>query len=277
MRVLVIGDVIDDIIVVPQGEIRTNTDTKAQINQTLGGSAGNIASWAAKAGVEPTFLGAVNSRDVNRVSEQFSHYKVETSLQSSSLETGKLVSIVEGSNRTMLTDRGANRELNFDEITKDFLSQFHFVFLSGYCLFDRSVRQVKEFITRISDSGSVMFLDPGSAGFIRDFGIEDFKQIVSMVDYFLPNEDEFELVGAVAKHTLVTKGANGVDYYLAKDKVESFAVAELEAKDPTGAGDAFSGTVLAKLALGQTIQQATSAGIASAAEAVMTIGARPQL
>jgi hypothetical protein len=49
-RVLVIGDVIDDIIVVPEGQVRANTDTNAQITQSLGGSASNMASWASHEG-----------------------------------------------------------------------------------------------------------------------------------------------------------------------------------------------------------------------------------
>ena len=79
--VLVIGDVIDDIIVVPKEPIRTNTDTDSTITQTLGGSASNIASWAASLGADVTFVGCVNSKDEFRVTEQFASYKVKTILQ----------------------------------------------------------------------------------------------------------------------------------------------------------------------------------------------------
>ena len=72
-------------------------------------------------------------------------------------------------------------------------------------------------------------------------------------------------------------GDAGVDLYEDGKIAESFAVQKLEAIDPTGAGDSFSGAVLASLSKGEDLQTAISAGISSAAQAVMTIGARPQL
>jgi sugar/nucleoside kinase (ribokinase family) len=80
-RVLVIGDVIDDIIVVPTEAIRAKTDTVASIATTLGGSACNMASWAATHGAEVTFIGCVGAKDENRIKEQFEKYNVHTELQ----------------------------------------------------------------------------------------------------------------------------------------------------------------------------------------------------
>ena len=107
-KVLVIGDLIDDIIVVPSGPIRANTDTNASIKQTLGGSASNMASWAAHEGADVTFIGCVGSSDEQRVSNEFESFGVHTQLQTSSLPTGSIVVLVEGASRSMLTDRGAN-------------------------------------------------------------------------------------------------------------------------------------------------------------------------
>ena len=73
-KLLVIGDVIDDIIVVPEHAIRPNTDTNARIEKTLGGSAANVAAWAASSGVSVNFLGCVGRDDLARgiqVSESF--------------------------------------------------------------------------------------------------------------------------------------------------------------------------------------------------------------
>ena len=53
-KVLVIGDVIDDIVVRPLGLIRTDTDTKSDIQITSGGSAANFACWLASFGVSVT-------------------------------------------------------------------------------------------------------------------------------------------------------------------------------------------------------------------------------
>ncbi|MEY3317244.1 MAG: hypothetical protein RLZZ503_446, partial [Actinomycetota bacterium] len=207
-RVLVIGDVIDDIIVVPEGQVRANTDTNAQITQTLGGSASNMASWASHEGAEVTFIGCVGSADKDRVTKEFESFGVHTQLQTSeTLKTGSLVVLVEGASRSMLTDRGANKELSLEELTIEYLSDFSYVFLSGYTLFGRSEAEIKNFIFRVQDAGALLAIDPGSTGYIKDFGVEEFKSCVNGVDILLPNEEEFALLSSEPSHiTIVTKG-----------------------------------------------------------------------
>jgi len=276
-RVLVIGDVIDDIIVVPTGPIRANTDTNASIRQTLGGSASNMASWAAHEGADVTFIGCVGSSDEQRVSKEFESFGVHTELQTSSLPTGSLVVLVEGASRSMLTDRGANKELSLESLTIEYLSDFSYVFLSGYTLFGRSEAEIKNFIFRVQDAGALLAIDPGSTGYIKDFGVEEFKAAINGVDILLPNEEEFELLTTEGSHiTIVTKGSDGVDLYIEGIKTKSFDAVEVEAVDPTGAGDAFAGALIANLAKGEELHSAIAIATKTAARAVTTIGARPQ-
>ena len=278
-RVLVIGDVIDDIIVVPEGQVRANTDTNAQITQTLGGSASNMASWASHEGAEVTFIGCVGSSDKDRVTKEFESFGVHTQLQTSeTLKTGSLVVLVEGASRSMLTDRGANKELSLEELTIDYLSDFSYVYLSGYTLFGRSEAEIKNFIFRVQDAGALLAIDPGSSGYIKDFGVEEFKACVDGVDIFLPNEEEFELLSSEPSHiTIVTKGSNGVDLYVEGIKTNSFEAEKVTAIDPTGAGDAFAGSLIANLSKGVELHSAIENATKTAAKAVTTIGARPQL
>jgi len=277
-RVLVIGDVIDDIIVVPDGAIRPNTDTNASITQTLGGSAGNIASWASHAGAHVTFIGCVASSDEQRVTKEFETFGVHVELQTSDTKpTGSLVVLVDGDSRSMLTDRGANKELSLEALTIDYLSDYSYVFLSGYTLFGRSEAEIKNFIFRVQDSGALLAIDPGSTGYIKDFGVEEFKRAVNGVDIIVPNKEEFELLATETSHiTIVTKGSNGVDLYIEGIKTNSFDSPVVEAIDPTGAGDAFAGSLIAYLAQGEELNQAIAKATKTAATAVTTIGARPQ-
>ena len=278
-RVLVIGDVIDDIIVVPEGQVRANTDTNAQITQTLGGSASNMASWASHEGAEVTFIGCVGSADEDRVTKEFESFGVHTQLQTSeTLKTGSLVVLVEGASRSMLTDRGANKELSLEELTIDYLSDFSYVFLSGYTLFGRSEAEIKNFIFRVQDAGALLAIDPGSSGYIEDFGVEEFNSCVNGVDILLPNEEEFELLSSEPSHiTIVTKGSHGVDLYIEGIKTNSFEAEKVDAIDPTGAGDAFAGSLIANLSKGVELHSAIENATKTAAKAVTTIGARPQL
>jgi len=278
-RVLVIGDVIDDIIVVPDGAIRPNTDTNASITQTLGGSAGNMASWASHAGADVTFIGCVASSDEQRVTKEFEAFGVYAQLQTSQTKpTGSLVVLVDGDSRSMLTDRGANKELSIEALTIEYLSDFSYVFLSGYTLFGRSEAEIKNFIFRVQDAGALLAIDPGSTGYIKDFGVEKFKRAVTGVDILLPNEEEFDLLTTQTAHiTIVTKGSRGVDLYIEGIKTNSFEAPKVEAIDPTGAGDAFAGSLIAYLAQGEELNQAIAKATTTAASAVTTIGARPQL
>jgi sugar/nucleoside kinase (ribokinase family) len=275
-RVLVIGDVIDDIIVVPEGQVRVNTDTNALITQTLGGSAGNMASWASAEGAEVTFIGCVGVNDKERVAKEFESFGVHTELQTSSLPTGSLVVLVEGASRSMLTDRGANKELSLESLTIDYLSDFSYVFLSGYTLFGRPEAEIKNFIFRVQDAGALLAIDPGSTGYINDFGIEEFKAAINGVDILLPNEEEFELLATEGSHiTIVTKGSDGVDLYIEGIQTNSFDAVEVQAVDPTGAGDAFAGSLIANLAKGEELSSAITIAIKTSAQAVTSIGARP--
>ena len=276
-KLLVIGDVIDDIIVVPQGQLRTNTDTAATIVQTLGGSASNVASWAANQGADVTFVGCVSSNDIERVTKEFERYGVKCDLQRSELNTGSLVVIVENQNRTMLTDRGANQDLNFDDLTQHKLSSYRYVYLSGYSIFNKTPEQVQSLITKVHDSGALIVVDPGSTGFIKDYGISKFKDAILGVDFLLPNEEEFQVLGSIVKTTLVTKASAGVDLYVDGVLVESFSAPVVDSIDPTGAGDSFAGGALAALVKGLELRNAITAGINCAAMAVTTFGARPKL
>ncbi len=277
-RVLVIGDVIDDIIVVPEGAVRANTDTNALITQTLGGSASNMASWAAYEGAEVTFIGCVGSADKERVTQEFESFCVHTQLQTSeNKSTGSLVVLVEGASRSMLTDRGANKDLSLEELTIDYLSDFSYVYLSGYTLFGRSEAEIKNFIFRVQDAGALLAIDPGSTGYIKDFGVELFKSSVNGVDILLPNEEEFEQLSTECSHiTIVTKGSNGVDLYIEGIKTNTFEAEIVTAIDPTGAGDAFAGSLIANLSKGVELNSAIANATKTAAKAVTTIGARPR-
>ena len=276
-NVLVIGDVIDDIIVVPKEQIRVNTDTDSSIQQTLGGSASNIACWAASLGADVTFLGCVNIKDELRVTEQFASYKVKTILQLSEKPTGSLVVLVEGENRSMLTDRGANKELDIKSLNYIFFTNFDYVFISGYTFFGRDVIEIKDLIYEAQYGGAMVLIDPGSSGYIKDFGLEDFKNAIYASDILIPNKEEFELLGAtLSQITVVKNGSAGVDVYAEGIKMQTYPSEKVEAVDPTGAGDAFAGGLVATLANEQPLDQAIKAGISTAAKAVQTIGARPQ-
>jgi sugar/nucleoside kinase (ribokinase family) len=281
-KILVIGDVIEDVIVIPESEIRPNTDTKSTIHKSMGGQAANVASWLAYLGVQTRFVGCVGLTDVRKLDSELGQHGVETALQSSTKATGSLVVLVQGQSRSMLTDRGANLDLNLKEIDP---TGFSAVYLSGYSLLGRDLEEIRDFATRVRQAGALLAMDPGSYGFIQDHGVEQFKKLISEADLVFPNLEEDELLGLAGKIALnvVTKGDNGVEATWADGrsiKVESLAT---ESKDPTGAGDAFCAGFLARLVSepnfqdlqSESVKRALESGVNAGAKAVQLVGARP--
>jgi sugar/nucleoside kinase (ribokinase family) len=283
-KILVIGDVIEDLIVIPEETIRPNTDTKAQIQKSMGGQAANVAAWIAHNGAAVSFVGCVGSADVVKLEQELTTQGIKSSLQSSSKPTGSLVVLVDGQSRSMLTDRGANHDLDLAMIDP---AGFGVVYVSGYSLLGRSLEEVSSFASKVKAAGALLAIDPGSYGFIKDHGVDDFRELIGLADISFPNQEEQDLLELSGKVRLnvVTSGHLGAKAYT--DNGELIEVASIGSKlvDPTGAGDAFCGGFLAQLVKEPGFQALSSGVVASAlragadagSKAVGIMGARPEV
>lgn len=281
-KILVIGDVIEDVIVIPESEIRPNTDTKSAIHKSMGGQAANVASWLAFLGVQTRFVGCVSLTDVRKLDAELEQNGIESALQSSAKPTGSLVVLVQGESRSMLTDRGANLDLNLRAIDP---TGFAAVYLSGYSLLGRGLDEIKHFAARVRQAGALLAIDPGSYGFIEDHGVEQFKKLISEADLIFPNLEEDQLLGLTGAVALnvVTKGQNGAQAHWANGQSVEASGLEVESIDPTGAGDAFCAGFLARLVAGESfdelgpelVQMALKSGVEAGSKAVQLVGARP--
>ncbi len=281
-KILVIGDVIEDVIVIPESEIRPNTDTKSAIHKSMGGQAANVASWLAFFGVQTRFVGCVGLTDVRKLEAELDQIGIEAALQSSAKPTGSLVVLVQGASRSMLTDRGANLDLNLRAIDP---TGFAAVYLSGYSLFGRALGEIKDFAARVEQAGAILAIDPGSYGFIEDHGLEAFKELISEADLIFPNLEEDQLLGLSGSVALsvVTKGQNGAEAHWANGQSVEIAGLATESIDPTGAGDAFCAGFLASLIASERfkdlspeiVQEALKSGVEAGSKAVSLVGARP--
>ena len=281
-KILVIGDVIEDVIVIPESEIRPNTDTNSAIHKSMGGQAANVASWLAFLGIQTRFVGCVGLTDVRKLEAELDQIGIEAALQSSAKPTGSLVVLVQGASRSMLTDRGANLDLNLRSIDP---TGFAGVYLSGYSLFGRALGEIKDFAARVKQAGALLAIDPGSYGYIKDHGMDEFKELISEADMIFPNLEEDQLLGlsGVVALNVVTKGQNGAEAHWANGQSVEVAGLATESIDPTGAGDAFCAGFLASLVAGEgfqdlapeMVQMALKSGVEAGSKAVQLVGARP--
>jgi sugar/nucleoside kinase (ribokinase family) len=284
-RVLVIGDVIDDILVTPDGAIRIDTDTLSQIVSSPGGSGANFAAWLASLGIEVDFVGRVGAADVKRHSEALVKMGVTPHLQGDETkETGKIIVLVQGDSRSFLTDRGANQNLDVAAIDKELLADA--LYISGYSVFDADPAALGSLIKAANKKGIVM-CDPGSAGFIQDHGVTKFLNSIQGVNLLVPSLQEGKvLAGELAPELIgdslsrnfdrvvLTMGSKGS---IGFEEGKRFLVepTKVAAVDPTGAGDAFAAKLLAELLSGKTLAQAQIQASEFAALATTKPGGRP--
>ncbi len=289
-RALVVGDVIDDIIVVPRGPIRTDTDTSASITRHPGGSACNTAAWLGWLGAPVDLVGRVGSGDAERHASALRASGVDAHLgEDATLPTGTIVIVVDGETRTMLTDRGANATLPPTAVTDALLAEAAVVHLTGYSLFDAfSLDDLAALVERAHAHGVIVTFDPGSTGFIADYGLERFRTALDGVDVLLPNLDEGRMLSgeheraAVAESLLthcpavvITGGSSSVLVARRGEQAVEVAVEARRAVDPTGAGDAFTAGLIDALLQGSSVVDAAVAGVRCAGVAVTQAGGRP--
>lgn len=289
-RALVVGDVIDDIIVVPRGPIRTDTDTSASITRHPGGSACNTAAWLGWLGAPVDLVGRVGAGDADRHASALRASGVEPYLdEDPTLPTGTIVIVVDGETRTMLTDRGANATLPPSAVTDALLNEAAVLHLTGYSLFDAfSLDDVAALVERAHAHGAIVTFDPGSTGFIADFGVERFRTALAGIDILLPNLDEGRMLadchdrGEVVEALLhycpavvITGGAGSVLVARRGEPVVEVPVQAQQAVDPTGAGDAFTAGLIDSMLRDATVADAAAAGVRCAGVAVVQAGGRP--
>ena len=282
-RFLVVGDVFDDVLVVLDQPIRVDTDTAASIRQVPGGSAANTAAWLAALGQRVAFAGAVGADDVIRVAAALPG--VEARLVATPEPTGAIVVLVEGQHRSMLTSRGANAELDLAAIDLDGFDVLH---LTGHPLLQSSDggAAFSALIARAKAAGLIVSLDPGSAGFLADFGAERFLAAIDGVDVLLPGLDEAKLLTGLDDPTQIVRALpfdtvvlklGGAGAVVGGSDFEPTAVPAVQTTvvDPTGAGDAFAAAFLAAWIVDRDAVAGARAASAVAARAVASAGGRP--
>ena len=289
-RIIAFGDIVDDIVVVPHGAIRADTDTTSTIRPRPGGSAANTAAWLGALGAPVDFVGSAGAADVERHAALLRAHGVEPHLTPHpELPTSTIVIVVDGEHRTMLTERGANAALAQEQVTDKLLAAAGVLHVTGYTLFDGPrAAGVQRLIARAHAAGVTVALNPGSAGYIADFGVDAFLAGIAGVDILLANAAEGALLtgaeqpGDIAQllaesHGLavLTRGAAPVVVAARGGIPVEVRVPAVQVVDPTGAGDAMAAGFLHGWLRGGDPVRAAEDGIRLAAQAVTRVGGRP--
>jgi sugar/nucleoside kinase (ribokinase family) len=289
-RVVVVGDLVNDIVATPRGEVRPDTDTTSSIRPRPGGSAANTAAWLGSLGVPTDFVGAAGSQDAESHRRILAEHGVTAHLQIEyGVPTGTIVIIVQGESRTMLTERGANALLDTERVTDDLLGSARMLHLSAYSFLDGfGLPGARELVARARAAGVPVAVNPGSAGYIADFGPERFLEAVEGADILFPNvaegrlltgeSDPERILGALGERfpiVVLTRGSAGASGRVRGGATVSVPAPSVRLVDPTGAGDAFAAGFLQRWLVDEALEPALETGAHVAARAVLAIGGRP--
>lgn len=278
--VVVVGDVMLDVSV-DAGQLARGGDVHGRVSARPGGAGANAAVWAASAGARTRLVGRVGDDLAGRLlREAVEERGVDAALAvDPEAPTGTLLAVREAGERSMVADRGANARLAEEDLPETI--EAGAVLVSGYLVFHPGSRPAAEAAIDRARANHVA-VDAASWPLIRDLGPARFFQAVRGATLLLANEAEADaLTGLAAEEAAVAlaeragsaavkRGAGGA-VLATRDGVIRMPSPRAEAIDPTGAGDAFDGVLLASLAAGaspeEAVGRACDAGARAAASA----------
>jgi sugar/nucleoside kinase (ribokinase family) len=288
LRILVIGDVMTDVIVRPEGPLARGSDRRASITFRPGGSAANQAAWLASFGVSVDFVARVGSADVESETARLKAIGVTPHLIGDpNRETGRLIALIDADGeRSFLTDRGANEVLEARDIPDALVEGAALIHLSGYSFFAPSPRAaVLDAMRRAGEKP--ISVDPASAEFLREVGSNKFLAWTEGASILFPNEEEAAILsGSTDRETqcarlaadyplvVVKRGAAGAEAVDGARRWRAQAP-PIRAVDTTGAGDAFVAAFLSQRLSGADIQPALERAVAAGAAASTIVGGQP--
>ncbi len=289
-KILCIGDIMLDVVVLLNRPIVEGLETRAQISTQGGGAAANVATWLAH-NKTPSYL-------VTRIGDdsagqtliaELNKYGVEHSSQViANKGTGVVVVIVgrEGE-RTMFPDSGANAGLGLSDLPD--LSQFSAVYLSAYALINSQSREgVLQIVEAVKAAGLPIILDPATVGVLMEVGVSTANDWLQFVDTIILNEEESHFltgkenpVDAAAqllnqvKTVVIKRGSNGALGQTRNGQLIQVQAKKTTVVNTTGAGDAFAAGFISIWGNNGELIDALESGAELAAKCVALVGARP--
>jgi sugar/nucleoside kinase (ribokinase family) len=257
-----IGDLVLDVLVLPDRPLASDSDTPATIRLAAGGQAANVAAWASALGASSRLIckrGADPSSEL--AAAELRVYGVEICGPVVPDRAGVVVSIRDQpSGRTMASDRGVSSLLDTTELQPSWVASCEVLHVSGYCLMAEPMAEAAIYAASHARRVTV---DLASARDIELLGAQTFTSRLEALgpDLAFATEAERAAVPGFETSWVIKLGARGASF------PEGFYPAPVVAAiDSTGAGDA--------LAAGYLVGGPELA-IAAATHSVGLVGAMP--
>lgn len=285
MDVLTVGDVMIDVRVDSEG-LEEGGDVHGRVLVRPGGSAANAAVWAAETGARARVHGRIGADIAGALlRDELMARGVEPALVvDRAAETGTMLVVHEPRERSMVADRGAGGRLAPDDLPERL--EAGAVLVSGYSvLFEPTSPAGAAALARAR--ARFVAVDGASWPMLRTFGIERFFEICGPATMLLVNEREAEVLSGRRGEDSVDELARRFPIVCVKlgdeGAVMSWeglvirnSVDPVGEKDPTGAGDAFNGVLLASLVAGRSPGDALAAACRAGARVAASFETWPE-
>jgi sugar/nucleoside kinase (ribokinase family) len=273
MDVTCVGDLMLDVSAQSRSLARGG-DVHGRVRLRPGGSAANAAVWAASTGAEARVVGRVGEDTAGRiVRESLTERGVDAVVSvDPTAPTGTMLVVNVPEERSMVADRGANATFRPEHLPPTLDARA--VLVSGYLLLQRETHATARAALERATAQFVA-IDAGSWPLVESVGADRFFAWTREANVLFANEREAEALcgepGEDAAEALahrypvvcVKLGAGGAVMSW-EGLLIRFSTDPLEGVDPTGAGDAFDGALLASLTQrrspGEALRVACAAG-----------------
>jgi ribokinase len=276
LRLLTLGDVVLDVIVLLAEPLTPGGDVRASNRAGAGGQAANVAAWAVELGAEARCIAKHGDDPAGElVARELAARGVELVGPAPEGTTGVVVSIVRDGDRSLASDRGVGPSFAPNELDPAWIA-CDLLHVSGYALLREPIAATALLAARLArEQGARVSVDVAAWTEIRSYGPVRFRELLDELapDILLATEAEWELLGGAylsAPVGVLKRGARGCTVFTQDAKLD-FAAVDAEVVDPTGAGDALAAGFL----LGGSLEEAARRGLDAAARCVATVGSMP--
>ncbi len=274
-----VGDLVEDVVVRLGGPLKIGTDTSSSIVHRQGGSAANVAAFAARAGARARFVGQIGADAVgDRLIASMTGAGIDVAGHRGG-RTGTVIALLDGrGERSMLTDRGASADLADPQ--RSWLDGAGAVHIPLYSLIGGELATTASTLAAWARAlGLPVSIDTSSSAVIRDAGAAEVTRLIAAIEpaVVFCNADEASTLGGTCNpvdlgaRTVIVKHGDGPAVIMTAGDGEPVAVAACTVagvRDTTGAGDAFAAGYLVAMLAGAPPADAARAAHDLAADVI---------
>ena len=291
----VLGDFAWDVLIRTNTELLQGGDTFGEVMLMPGGSAANVAVWAARCGIDTHFVGKIGRDRMGQLAiDDLDQEGVSYDLVESDANlTGSVAVFVDHTGeRSMVSGHGADFYLLPSELPRGEIAAARHLHLTAWSFFTDPPRSAARAAAHLAqEAGATLSFDPASFQMIDEIGVDHFLAVTQDlgIDIFLPNKEEGETLTGCKDPIDIARELDGLypsalvilkldaDGALVWQGGEAHHIPPATNKlvDATGAGDSFAGAFLARYLRGARAIDAAKFATEVSAWVIEHPGARP--